>query len=61
MDNLTPFIENHHLNIVFKQIQKLSYAIDHISDQKVIEALRYSVELAVLSGLRVNTEADKAV
>lgn len=59
MDSIHPFIANHQMNLIKKQIEKLQYAIEHSSDNRVIEALKYSVETTILSSIGGLSDAHK--
>ncbi|UFJ39845.1 FusB/FusC family EF-G-binding protein [Brevibacillus humidisoli] len=46
-----PFIRNHQFNLIKKQIGLLQHACNTISDPKVVESVRYSVQTQIMESL----------
>ncbi|REK77638.1 FusB/FusC family EF-G-binding protein [Paenibacillus paeoniae] len=47
----TPFIRNHHYNLIIKQVELLQQACATVSDKRVVESVRYSAQSNILEAL----------
>ncbi|CAG7641260.1 FusB/FusC family EF-G-binding protein [Paenibacillus allorhizosphaerae] len=53
---ITPFIRNHQYNLITKQLDLLQHAYNTVSDQKVVESVKYSAEAKIIEAFGHVTE-----